>query len=56
MKNFGKQWLISTSSGILGKILLIAFGLGVGIVGTHFFSFPTDNALVKKILTGIFVI
>ena len=32
MRNFGKKWFISASSGILGKILLVAFGLGVGFV------------------------
>ena len=56
MRNFGKKWFISASSGILGKILLVAFGLGVGIAGSKFISLPADNNLVKGILVGIFII
>lgn len=48
MKNFGKKWFISASSGILGKILLVAFGLGVGFVSSQFILVPID----KDIITG----
>ena len=58
MKNFGKKWFISASSGILGKILLVAFGLGVGFVGSQFISVPIDSDIIKGagIVVGFVVI
>ena len=53
MRNFGKKWFISASSGVLGKILLVVFGLCVGVAGSRFISLPVDNNLIEKILTGI---
>ena len=50
MKNFGKKWFISASSGILGKILLVAFGLCVGFAGSKVVTF--DNAYVTTVIFG----
>ena len=56
MKNFGKKWFISASSGVLGKVLLVVFGLCAGFAGSKFISLPVDNTIVEKVLTGIFVV
>ena len=56
MRNFGKKLLISASSGVLGKVLLVVFGLCAGFAGSKFISLPADNSLVKGILVGIFII
>ena len=53
MKNFGKKRIISASSGILGKILLVAFGLGVGFFGRQFISVPIDKDII--IGAGVFI-
>ena len=50
MKNFRKKWFISASSGIFGKILLIIFGFGVGIVGSQFFSVSIDSDIIKVVM------
>lgn len=50
MRNFGKKWFISASSGIFGKILLIIFGFGVGIVGSQFFSGSIDSDIIKVVM------
>ena len=47
MRNFGKKWFISASSGILGRILLVGFGLGAGIVGSQLISVPIDSSIIK---------
>ena len=46
MKNFRKKWVISASSGIFGKILLLILGFGVGIVGKQFFSVSIDKDII----------
>ena len=56
MKNFGKKWIISASSGILGKILLVALGLGAGFVGRHFISVPIDKDIIIGAGAGVFFI
>ena len=49
MKNFKKKWLISASSGILGRILLVVFGLSVGFFGRQFISVPIDKDIIKGV-------
>ena len=49
MKNFGKKWFISASSGILGRILLVVLCLGAGFVGGQYLSVPID----KDIIVGV---
>ena len=46
MKNFGKRWVISASSGILGKIVLVLLCLGAGIVGGQYISVPIDKDII----------
>lgn len=52
MKNFGKKWFISASSGILGRILLVVLCLGAGFVGGQYISVPID----KDIIVGVGII
>ena len=58
MKNFKEKWFISASSGMLGKILLVIFGLSAGLVGSQFFSVPIDKDIIAGagIVIGIVVI
>ena len=53
MKNFGKRWVISASSGILGKIVLVLLCLGAGIVGGQYISVPIDKDII--IGAGVFI-
>ena len=53
MKNFKKKWFISASSGILGRILLVVFCLGAGVVGGQFISVPIDKDII--IGAGFFI-
>lgn len=46
MKNFGKKWFISASSGILGRILLVVLCLGAGFVGGQYISVPIDKDII----------
>ena len=48
MKNFWSKWFVSTSSGILGRMLLVVLCLGAGFVGGQYISIPID----KEIITG----
>ena len=50
MKNFKEKWWISASSGILGKILFVVFGVGVGAIGTKIISVPIDNTIIGAII------
>ena len=50
MENFGKNWFISASSGILGKILLVVFCFGAGVVGGQFISVPIDKYILKDVV------
>ena len=45
MKNFGKRWVISASSGI--------FCLGAGVVGGQYISVPMDKDII--IGAGVFI-
>ena len=58
MENFGKKWFISASSGLLGRILLVGFGLGAGIVGSQFISVPIDSSIIKGagVVAGVILI
>ena len=58
MKNFGKKWFISASSGILGRILLVVLCLGAGFIGGQYISAPIDSEIIKGagIVVGIVVI
>ena len=58
MKNFKKKWFISASSGMLGKILLVVFGLSAGFVGGQFISVPIDKDIIAGagVVIGIVVI
>ena len=49
MRNFRKKWFISASSGILGRILLVVFGLSVGFFGRQFISVPIDKDIIKGV-------
>jgi len=46
MKNFGRKWFISASSGILGKTLLVILCLGAGFVGGQYISVPIDKDII----------
>ena len=46
MKNFEKKWIISASSGILGRILLVILCLGAGFVGSQYISVPIDKDII----------
>ena len=58
MKNFKKKWFISASSGILGRILLVVFCLGAGVVGGQYISVPIDKEIIigAGAVAGIVVI
>ena len=47
MENFWKKLIISASSGVFGKILLVVFGLSVGFFGRQFISVPIDSSIIK---------
>ena len=53
MKNFWSKWVISASSGILGKIVLVLLCLGAGVVGGKFISVPIDKDII--IGAGFFI-
>ena len=53
MKNFGKKWVISASSGILGKIVLVLLCLGAGVIGGQYISVPIDKDII--IGAGVFI-
>ncbi len=52
MKNFREKWLISASNGILGKIVLVTFSVGVGFIGRGFISTPIDNDTINTVFFG----
>ena len=49
MRNFGKKWVISASSGIFGRILLVVLCLGAGFVGGQYISVPIDKDIIKGV-------
>ena len=53
MKKFWQKWVISASSGILGRILLVVFCLSVGFFGRQFISVPIDKDII--IGAGVFI-
>ena len=53
MKNFGKKWVISASSGIFDKILLVLLCLGAGVVVGQLISVPIDKDII--IGAGFFI-
>lgn len=53
MRNFGKKWFISASSGIFGRILLVVLCLGAGFVGGQYISVPIDKDII--IGAGVFI-
>ena len=57
MKNFGKKWFISASSGLFGKVIFVIVLLAAGIVGTAYLL-PEESAITKSIsaLVTFFVI
>lgn len=46
MQNFRKKWIISASSGIFGKIVLVLLCLGAGVVGGQYISVPIDKDII----------
>jgi len=50
MKDFGKKWFISASSGLLGRFLWCVLGVGGGILGT-LYLLPNASIFIQKIVS-----
>ena len=50
MKNFWRKWIISASSGIFSRILILIVGVGAVYVGSKYITLPTDNVVIKEFI------